>query len=1825
VIDTIRKSLLSFLFFLFLAFYAQGQIWIEDFDGSNAGSPVNFNLPPCGGDPDVHYFGVVCLFGGGCSLEISPAWSTAYNNVMGNFLGAYDTDNANGCGGPGMGNDLRTAEWFGIDISSCAEPNNLFLCFDVAHFGNNQSSLGWDPPSEVLLNITIDGGMPITLAAIEDQGDDTNPAFDLDCDGVGDGSHLISNTFTSYCFQIPGYGSTADILININGLNQPFEDVGIDNVAIYCEADPANLPGAVLLSCGDCGADNDCDGVISSEDCNDDDASASTTSETTFDDIPSQCAGDEDPLPLLSLEGFSGSWSPVFDPLTTTTYTFSPDAGQCASDAMVTVTIEAQTSSTFDPISNQCAGDPDPLPNMSLEGFTGTWSPAYDPSTTTTYTFAPDIGQCASDAMVMVTIDELMTSTFDPIPSQCEGESDPLSDQSLEGFTGTWSPSFDPNTTTTYTFSPDVGQCASDAMVTVSIDALTSSTFDMIPSQCEGESDPLQTQSLEGFTGTWSPAFDPTASITYTFMPDAGQCADEAMLTVTIEPLTPATFNIIPSQCEGESNPLPVQSLEGFTGSWSPSFDPLSTNTYTFTPDADQCAGEGILTVTIEPLTVSTFDAIPSQCEGESNPLPPQSLEGFTGIWMPTFDPTTTTTYIFTPDPDQCAIAGMATVIIEAPTPSTFSGIPSQCQGETDPLPAQSLEGFTGTWTPTFDPNTTTTYTFVADANQCTTDASVTVVIDQQISTTFDDIPNQCAGEPDPLPLLSLEGTSGTWTPFFDPFVTLTYTFTPDAGSCAMDGQLTVVIDQPVLPDFVTFGPYCVDDVPDDLPTTSLNGISGSWDNTISTSNPGVTTYTFSPNPEFCASETTMNIVVEDCGCSLPATVTIDDISAICEDETLSLVANLGGSATSATWSSSGDGSFGDINSLSTTYSPGVSDIANASVTLVVTTDDPDGTGPCSPSSAEVILTINLLVTPEFTQLGPYCQNDLADELPTTSLNGINGSWNSSINTMMIGVTEVTFTPTGGQCSNATTMSIEIVELQGSTFDMIPGQCEEGEDPLPDTSVEGFTGSWTPAFDPNTTTTYTFTPDADQCASANTLTVVIDERVSPVFDQLGPYCVNDTPDPLENISTNGINGTWNGPIDSSSPGTSTYTFTPSDDECAITATMQIDVNDCACGDPALINIDDIAPICEDESSELVANLGGSASQVTWSTGGDGSFDDVMAPSPTYTPGAADLANGLITLTATTDDPDGNGPCLEASASATLIIDQEETPQFDQLGPYCIDESPELLPTTSINGIIGTWDGPIATASAGTSTYTFTPNDEECAISTTMQIEVNDCGCGDPALIIIDNIEPICEDEITALVANLGGSASQVTWSTDGDGSFDNIMSASPTYTPGAADLANGSITLTATTDDPDGIGPCLEASASATLSINQEETPQFDQLGPYCIDESPDLLPTTSANGITGIWDGPIVTASAGSSTYTFTPSDDDCASEAIMQIEINDCGCGDPALITIDDIDPICEDESLAITANLAGSATQVTWSTDGDGSFDDITSSSPRYIAGASDVTNGSVTLTATTDDPDGSGPCLEASASATLSINQQETPQFDQLGPYCIDESPDLLPTTSVNGIVGTWDGPIVTASVGSGIYTFTPENGSCAENITMTILIEDCGCGGATSTQPCDDDNPCTIDDVETILDSDGSICIPCIGIEQDCSNGSVIVIPCDDGNSTTTNDEETILECDGTVCIPCEGTIEEIKLITIITPNGDGDNDALIFEGLENFPENTLRIYNRWGNLVYGKNGYQQGDELWRGDKYGEELPSDTYYYILTYNNQVFKESITILR
>jgi hypothetical protein len=460
----------------------------------------------------------------------------------------------------------------------------------------------------------------------------------------------------------------------------------------------------------------------------------------------------------------------------------------------------------------------------------------------------------------------------------------------------------------------------------------------------------------------------------------------------------------------------------------------------------------------------------------------------------------------------------------------TFTLIGTLYQNSVPPLlPAISSNGISGIWNPaTINTSVvgTTTHTFTPDAGQCAAPFSMNIEVTNSIVPTFTQIGPLCQNSIAPiLTTTSTNGITGTWNPAVINTASAgstAYTFAPDADQGAAAATMLIEVTNPVTPTFTSIGPLCQNSIAPDLPATSNNGISGTWNpETINTSAVGTSTYTFTPDPGQCAGTTMMDIVV-----TTSITPTFTQIGPLFQNSVAPALPGISNEGVTGEWD------------------PAI--INTGTVGTTTYTFNPDA-GQCAVLTAINIEVTNLII-PLFMQLGPFCQNSTPPVLPSVSMNGINGTWNPAvINTASAGSTAYTFIPDAGQCAGTTTMDIVVTTSITPTFTQIGPLCQNTSAPsLPGTSNNGISGTWNPET-LNTftvsTTTYTFTPDAGQCAMSATMNIEVTTSITPSFIHIGPLCQNNVAPLLPATSNNGITGTWNPEtINTSVAGTSTYFF-----------------------------------------------------------------------------------------------------------------------------------------------------------------------------------------------------------------------------------------------------------------------------------------------------------------------------------------------------------------------------------------------------------------------------------------------------------------------------------------------------------------------------------------------------------------------------------------------------------------------------------------------------------------------------------------------------------
>jgi len=701
--------------------------------------------------------------------------------------------------------------------------------------------------------------------------------------------------------------------------------------------------------------------------------------------------------------------------------------------------------------------------------------------------------------------------------------------------------------------------------------------------------------------------------------------------------------------------------------------------------------------------------------------------------------------------------SGTATVTVNSILTPSFTSISPICSGATlSALPTTSTNGVTGTWSPALNNTSTTTYTFSPTVGQCANTNTLSITVNPNVTPTFTSVADICAGATlSALPTTSNNGITGTWSPALDNTTTTLYTFTPDAGLCATTATLTINVTPNVTPTFNAVAAICLGGSLSALPTTSNNGITGTWSPALD--NTTTTLYTFTPTAGLCATSATLTIAVN----TTIATPTFNAVADICAGASLSAL------PTTST------------NGITGTWSPALNNASTTTYTFTPTA------GQCA-NSTTLTITVNPVVTPTFNSVAAICAGASLSALPTTSTNGITGTWSPALNNLS--TTTYTFTADAGQCANTVTLTITVNPNVTPTFTSVAAICAGGSlSALPTTSTNGITGTWSPALDNLATTTYTFMPTAGQCATTATLAITVNPIVTPTFTSVAAICAGATLSALPTTSNNGVTGTWSPSLDNLA--TTTYTFTPTAGQCANTATLSITVS----------------PIVTPTFTAVSAICAGGTLSALPTTSNNGITG-------TWTPALNNAATTTYTFTPTA------GQCAN-TATLSITVNPIVTPTFTSISAICSGATLSALPTTSNNGIAGTWSP--ALDNMATTTYTFTPTAGQCANTVMLTVTVNSL-----PVVTATNVSGCLGSSIYLVGSPAGGTFSianpytgpSTTYTytyTDGNGCSATSATASITSNPCAFTVsilldqpiscngaANGSVLATATPANP---------------------------------------------------------------------------------------------------------------------------------------------------------------------------------------------------------------------------------------------------------------------------------------------------------------------------------------------------------------------------------------------------------------------------------------
>lgn len=301
-----------------------------------------------------------------------------------------------------------------------------------------------------------------------------------------------------------------------------------------------------------------------------------------------------------------------------------------------------------------------------------------------------------------------------------------------------------------------------------------------------------------------------------------------------------------------------------------------------------------------------------------------------------------------------------------------------------------------------------------------------------------------------------------------------------------------------------------------------------------------------------------------------------------------------------------------------------------------------------------------------------------------------------------------------------------------------------------------------------------------------------------------------------------------------------------------------------------------------------------------------------------------------------------------------------------------------------------------------------------------------CPCDHPPQINLSYSEAsICEIQPITVNDNIFLNATSLTFFHNGNGTLEHSIfsgnSFSFKYNPVITDIGK-IVQVTIVTDDNDGDGPCVPATAIFYLHVSQKPSAGPDiQVACASRDSA-----TITASGGTGFWalvntqpaglgltivnptrPSTVVKYFSSAGTYILSWTNSSGCSDSLRVYAGNDCDCNNPPKITLSATSfSTCGLRNISVPNNKFHNANSVFVSHDGNGNASITITSDSTFTFSYSPVqadTGKSITLTLLTDDPDGDGSCKRDSSRFVL--------KYDIL-PYV---SSDITEVCAQSGVV------------------------------------------------------------------------------------------------------------------------------------------------------------------------------------------------------------------
>ncbi|MGM0649582.1 MAG: gliding motility-associated C-terminal domain-containing protein [Bacteroidota bacterium] len=839
------------------------------------------------------------------------------------------------------------------------------------------------------------------------------------------------------------------------------------------------------------------------------------------------------------------------------------------------------------------------------------------------------------------------------------------------------------------------------------------------------------------------------------------------------------------------------------------------------------------------------------------------------------------------------------------------------------------------------------------------------------------------------------------------------------------------------------------------------------------------------------ASGTSFNV---DCGCSDPTTLDLSSVSGnTCEGTAFTVSNNtFNGSATEVNLVHDGSGNLDSSTFTSSpfdfTYTPDPADAGNV-VTITVSTNNPEGS-PCVSAEQDFTLTVSEAGTVNINSNSPICEGE---DIHLTETGGYAVSWEwegpdgfsstdnnpviNSVTTDASGTYYLTITD-GNGCANTDSLDVIVSSAPDVVAESNSPVCENDNIELTESGGEADTWQWegpdgfssdqnNPVISSVSTTasgTYEVTiTNMYGCTNTDDVEVTIDP--APGTPEVSIDCSGGEDDgvievtaPLGDDFEYSIDGNYQSDAVFDSLDNDTYTVIVMDTTTGCTTESDPIVLDCGCDNPTTLTLNSTsASTCEVSSYTVSGNtFGGSATEVNLVHDGNGTLDATdFTSSPfdfTYTPDSDDIGSD-VTITVTTDNPEGF-PCASSEETFVLTVNPPATVNAGSNSPVCVGENITLTETGGA-AVNWTWSGPGGFTSSSHNPIIGSATDTESGTYTVTVTDNNGCTNADDVDVIVNPIpdvqvssnSPICEGEDIDLIES-GGDADSWSWS--GPDGFTSgsptpgIVSASPSQSGmysvtvsdniGCTNSDVVDVTVSPAPATPEDSVDCSGGEDNGMITVTSPLGTDYQ----YAIDgtyqESPDFGPLP--NGV-----------------YTITVTDTTSGCTTSGNSILLDCGCTNSTSLTLSTYSgTTCEGEPFTLNGNtFGGSATEVSLSHDGNGSFDqDNFTSSPfgfTYIPDPADAGN-AVLITVTTNNPDGS-PCVSSEETFILNVKQSPDVIAESNSPVCAGNDINL---TEIGGDAQSWewDGP---DGFYSSEYNPTINFASTAASGTYSVSVTD----------------------------------------------------------------------------------------------------------------------------------------------------------------------------